>query len=145
MKKTKQIDWIIHLCANGVACDDCGKAETEFLDYVCNAHTQGMERYGHKDFQLVLQLPQQDICYIMNTLGLRVQTGERFKAGDLVEGIFLDCPIRLDEYEETGRQVLRVVIPDKYNIFPEDERCMETYRLQLLQTDALYRKGGAVS
>ncbi len=141
----KEINWIIHMCANGAVCDDCGKEETGFLDYACNAHTHGLEQYGHKDFQMVLQLPPDHIGYILNTLGLRVQAGERFKDGDLVEGIYLDCPIRLDEYEETGRQVLRVIIPDKNNIFPEDERCMETYRLQLLPTDALYRKGGLAS
>ena len=32
----------------------------------------------------------QDMGYVLNTLGLHVQAGERFKAGDLVEGIFLD-------------------------------------------------------
>lgn len=141
----KNIDWIIHLVANGVECDTCSKTEHRFLDYACNAHTHGLDRYDHLDFQLVLQLPQADIGYILNTLGLRVQASERFKAGDLVNGIFLDCPVRLDEFEESGRKVLRVVIPDGQNIFPEDDRCAEPYRLQLLPTDNLYREGGMMS
>lgn len=78
-------------------------------------------------------------------MGLRVQNGERFRAGDYVSGIYEDCPIRLDAFEETGRTVLRVVIPDKYGVFPEDENCMETYKLQQLPTDALYREGGEQS
>lgn len=140
-----KIDWIIHCVANG-ACDECGTVENSFIPYACNAHTHGMARYNHPDFQLVLNYPHQEIARILNTMGLRVQSGERFKAGDLVEGIYLDCPVRLDEAEECGRTVLRVVIPDKYNVFPEDERCMERYRIQLLPTDALCREnGGAVS
>jgi hypothetical protein len=139
-----RIDWIIHMVTNGV-CDECGKAEDSFLPYACNAHTHGMERYGHLDFQLVLALPPKEIMRILNTMELRVQAGERFKAGDMVAGIYEDCDVRLDEFEETGRKVLRVVIPDKYNIFPEDERCVDTYRLQLLETEALCVKGGVPS
>lgn len=139
------IDWIIHLCANGVPCAKCGKVETGFLPGTCNAHTHGMERYQHLDFQVVLALPPQEIGRILNTLGLRVQNGERFHAGDRVSGIYLDCDIRLDAYEETGRTVLRVMIPDKNNIFPDDERCAPTYRLQLLKTEELYQEGGTIS
>lgn len=131
-----KIDWIIHLVANG-ACEECGTVESSFLPYLCNAHTHGMQKYGHMDFQMVLQASPQEIARILNTLGLRVQAGERFKAGDYVSGIYEDCDIRLDAFEETGRKVLRVIIPDKYNIFPEDERCMAPYKLQLLDTEML--------
>ena len=137
-----KIDWIIHCCANGVVCEECKKVETGFLQYACNAHTHGMERYHHMDFQMVLYLPFEEIGRILNTLGLRVQTGERFHDGDLVSGIYEDCDIWLDEYEETGRRVLRVVIPDKYNVFPEEENCMPVYRLQLLDTEDLYSESG---
>lgn len=140
-----KIDWIIHCCANGAACSECGDVETGFIPNTCNAHTHGMEKYHHMDFQMVLFLPLEEIGRILNTLGLRVQTGERFQSGDMVSGIYEDCDIRLDAYEETGRTVLRVMIPDKYNIFPEDERCMPVYRLQLLKTEELYRENGGVS
>lgn len=36
------IEWIIHLCANG-NCDECGKREEGFLPYTCNAHTHGIK------------------------------------------------------------------------------------------------------
>ncbi len=45
----QKIDWLIHLVANG-ACDECGEVETDFLPYMCNAHTHGLERYGHFGF-----------------------------------------------------------------------------------------------
>ena len=134
------IDWIIHCVVNGV-CDACGNIENSFIPYVCNAHTHGMVRYHHLDFQLVLQYPHQEIARILNTMGLRVQSGERFKAGDFVEGIYMDCPVRLDAAEECGWNVLHIVIPDKYNRFPEETNCMEKYRIQLLATDELHMKG----
>ena len=134
-----KIDWDIHVVTHSVACEKCGKVENGFLEYACNAHTHGMAKYGHMDFQLVLHLPPYEIARILNTLGLRVQAGERFKAGDMVSGIYEDCQIRLDEFEETGRKVLRVIIPDKDNIFPDDERCMEHYKLQMIPTKDLYQ------
>lgn len=140
----QKIDWVIHLVANG-ACDECGEIETGFLPYMCNAHTHGLERYGHLDFQMVLFLPTEEIGRILNTLGLRVQSGERFQSGDMVSGIYEDCDVRLDEYEETGRKVLRVIIPDANNIFPEEGDCMLPYCLQFLKTDELCVERGIQS
>ena len=114
----QKIDWIIHLVSNGVICRDCGQTETGFLPYLCNAHTHGLEKYGHQDFQLVLHFPHEEIMRILNTMGLRVQAVERFKAGDLVADIYEDCNVRLDEFEETGRNVLRVVIRTNITDFP---------------------------
>ncbi len=139
-----KIDWIIYCYENG-ACDRCGNIENGFLPYTCNAHTHGMENYNHLDFQIVLHLGHREIMRILNTLGLRVQAGERFRAGDMVSQIYEDCNIRLDEYEVCGRKVLRVIIPDKNNVFPEDMRCMEPYRLQLLPTEALRSESGLLS
>lgn len=145
MTENEKIDWIIHYVANNVCCE-CGAVEKSFIPYACNAHTHGMEKYGHPDFQLVLNYPIDEIGYILNTMGLRVQSGKHFKAGELIEEIYEDCPVRLDEAEEGGRIVLRVVIPDKYNRFPEDNQCMERYRIQMLPTDALcIDNGGSAS
>lgn len=146
MKKKKQpFEWNIHLCCNGIICEDCGRTENGYIEKTCNAHTHGMEKFGHQDFQVVLRMPDKDISYVLNTFGLRVQNGERFKAGDLVEGIFLDCSVRLDEFEETGRKVLRIMIPDRSNVFPDDEKCMQDYRLQMLPTETLHKMRGELS
>ena len=40
------IDWIIEILANGVYCATCGKVENHYPDYICNAHTHGMAKYG---------------------------------------------------------------------------------------------------
>ena len=135
-----EIDWTIHFIGNGVFCHDCGKVDTGFPQYICNAHTHGMEKYGHPDFQVVIHMSTQNIGYVLNLLGLRVQEGERFSAGDLVSGVFEDCPVRLDAFEETGRQVLRVVIPDGKNRFPEDPHCDYPYSFQKLPLEHLTKE-----
>ena len=138
----KEIDWIIHLVANGVPCDCCGKIERGFIPNACNAHTHGMEKYGHPDFQVVINYPMETIGYILNALGRRVQAGEVFHNGEYVSGIFEDCPIRLNEFEEDDRTVLRAIIPDMNGFFPECEECDFRYRVQMLKTDELYKAEG---
>ena len=44
----KNVDWIIHYIL-----DNPGP-----YPYLCNAHTHGMEKYWHPDFQMVLNLPR---------------------------------------------------------------------------------------
>ena len=139
-----KLDWIIEIIGNGVVCSKCGQVEDSFPEYICNAHTHGMKKYHHPDFQLVLHISDADIGYILNSLGLRVRSGEQFKAGDLVEGIFEDCPVRLDSFQETGREVLRVIIPDSQNRFPEDPNCDYPYSFQLVPTNMLEQSEGGV-
>lgn len=114
-----KVDWIIHLLT-----DQYGPGGT------VNRHTHGMERYDHLDFQVVLNLRPDEIGRLLNTMGSRVQRGERFKAGEMVDGLYLDCPIRLDTFKESGRRVLRLIVPDANNLFPENPRCMEFYKHQ---------------
>lgn len=73
-----KLDWIIEFVGNGVACTQCSKIENPFPQNICNAHTHGMDKYQHPDFHLVLHISDEDIGYILNSLGLRVQAGERF-------------------------------------------------------------------
>ena len=139
-----KIDWVIHLVANG-ACDECGRTENGFRPYICNAHTHGLAAYEHMDQQLVLSYSPHEIARILNTLGLRIQAGERFEPGAMVSGIFEDCDVRLDLFEETGRNVLRVIIPDSHGRFPEDPQFAEPYRLQRMKTEELHVKEGMPS
>lgn len=134
----QKVDWIIHMCQNGVQCECCGKKENGYILYMCNAHTHGMEKYNHPDFQMVLNLPDQEIGRILNTFGLMVQCGRRFHNGEYVLGIYEDCSVRLMEFTECNRKVLRVVIPDKHNHYPESPVCEAPYSFQHLETDELY-------
>lgn len=123
----KKPDWICHLVLPGA------------VPVSCNAHTHGLsERYGHPDFQLVVYFGgSQEVGRILNTLACRVRDGEKFLPGDFVEGIYEDCRVRLDEVEETGRKVLRVIVPDKNNLFPEDDGVNSWYAVQTWATDDL--------
>ena len=47
----RKIDWVIHYVANGAVCEKCGRVENGFINGFCNAHTHGMEKYRHPDFQ----------------------------------------------------------------------------------------------
>lgn len=135
-----KIDWIIHYCANGIACADCGKIETGYLPYTCNAHTHVLAKYGQMDFQIVLDMPLEQIGYILNSLGSAVQKGERFCAGETVsfgDKLF----VKLAEYDEAGRKVLRLLFADRWGRFPDQPGCMKAYTLQLKKTDDLYYGG----
>lgn len=135
-----KLNWIIHYVANGVMCGCCGEVEDGLIPYACNAHTHGMEKFGHLDFQVVINYPVDVVSYILNAFGQRVRDGARFHDGEYVSGIFEDCLVRLNEFEEAGRTVLRVTIPDEKGIFPEGEGCDSRYLVQLLQTEELYKR-----
>ena len=75
---------------------------------------------------------------ILNALGERVRNGDKFNAGDYVKGIMPDCDVRLDVFEDSGQDVLRVIVPDSNNIFPEEEGCNSSFRHQMLPTEELY-------
>lgn len=126
----RTIDWIIHFVANGVCCCFCSEPEKGFLPNMCDAHTHGMDKYGHQEFQMVLMIDPELICYILNKLGMRVQAGERFKDGDSVSEIIYGYDVRLKEVAVDGKKLLRVVLPDEENRFPEDAQCAEYYNLQ---------------
>ena len=129
--KKPKIDWIIHFVANGVACDCCNKVENSFPKFMCNAHTHGMGKYNHLDFQIVLHLAPEIIGTLLNDLGTRVQNGEKFVTGDVWSDILVGYDVKFVEVYETDRTVLRVLLPDKNNRFPGDEGCEYPYNQQL--------------
>lgn len=133
----KKVDWIIHIVGNGIICEECGDVERGFKENLCNAHTHGMSRYSHPDFQMVLATAPHEIGRILNSFGLMVQNGYRFTDGEYVTGIYEDCAVRVQMFWETDREVFRVIIPDRNNIFPEDPNCEEPYCYQLLKTSEL--------
>lgn len=131
-------NWQIHAIKNGCKCENDGDYIFEMIPGSANFHTHGMEQYNHPDFQLVLDYDLDTAPYILNTLGERVSSGERFKPGEYVSGIFEDCDVCLDIYENEGRNFLRVIVPDANNIFPDEEGCNPSYHHQLLPTEELY-------
>lgn len=113
------VDWFIHYVFD--ASDIPG---------IANIHTHGLEKYNHLNFQLVLSVGTDEAKYILNTMSRRVQKGEIFHEGDMVSDIFDDCDVLLKKYHETGRDVLRIIVPDSDNRFPGEEGCEEPYSHQ---------------
>lgn len=133
-----KIDWVYHYVANGVECAICGKEEDCFPCGICDAHTHGMNKYGHLEFQVIIDGGPKETGRLLNTMGLRVQNGECFKSGDEIEGLYLDCNVQLREMPDvSGKPVLRLVIPDAKNKLPE-EGADYPYCLQVLATPVFY-------
>lgn len=86
-----------------------------------NAHTHGFQKtWGHTDFQIVLNVGQKTISSIFWEFADRVKAGEVFHGGMLVDKIIKKYAVKLDQNTETGRDVLRVLLPDADGRFPGD-------------------------
>lgn len=139
-KSEPKFDWDIHYVSNGEECSECGKTESSFPEYICDAHTDGMAKYGHLDFQVVINYGPREVFRLLNTMGLRVRHGEKFANGDQVSGLYEDCKVRLREITDcNGNPILRLVISDRQNRLPEQSEPPFTY--QMLATGILYSGG----
>lgn len=79
----------------------------------CNYHTHGMgESFGHLDFQLVLPIDPAVLHGLATTLVNRVKGGERFESGMRVSRVVRNYDVLLVTARESGRPVLRVILPD---------------------------------
>ncbi len=78
-----------------------------------NYHTHGcLESFGHPDLQIVAPMPP---VLAHNLFGLaieKIKAGEKFKAGDRLSDIIKNMDVALIEAQESGRTVLRMVLPD---------------------------------
>lgn len=107
-----------------------------------NSYTIGMAKYGHLEFQMLLNMHTDMIKYTLNTLGCRVRDGEVFVEGQIITDLFDGANARLDKAVEGGRPVLRVIIPDPQFRWPEDPLCEEPYKYQ---TIAVFEDGSDYS
>lgn len=133
------LNWIIHLVANDVECDICKKSTKTFKDGLINAHTHGMNKYNHPEFQIVLGITAETICYTLNRLSSEVSEGKTFKDGDVIEGYFENnLNIRLKEVSFEGEKLLRVIFPDINFKYPGEKGCEYPYNLQFEDESGIY-------
>lgn len=136
--KTKP-DWQIMLSRNGMECENCGAVSYEYIDGVAHATTYGLESaYQHPEFELVLNLPDNDIGYLLNLFGRLVREGIKFEDGMLIGGVFMDCDVRIEKIPKDNN-LLRIVIPDGRNRWPKDKHCDPSYAVQAKPMDELTR------
>lgn len=118
----KKVDWKV-----GRTC--CNNGPHDMRDSV----TIGLKAiYNHPELQLVLPLSDKDCMYILNTLAIRVQNGERLETGTIDKREEFGCDFRLDYVYRQGDYVFRGIIPDPQLRFPEDPLCEEPYKFQTL-------------
>ena len=96
-----------------------------------NIHTHGLhENYNHPDLQVVLQIPQQVVQSILNTIVDRIKNGEKFKDGDVIKSVIANgLSIKIVNANENGRPVLRIIFPDQSGNY-DSLTIKEPYSLQ---------------
>ena len=98
-------DWVIHLV----------KDADNFKEYRCDCHTHGLNKYGHKELQITINLEPHFLGYLLNNLGKLIIDGKELQEGDKVFGLFQDpeMPIGfINAKDDFGEDILRVWIPD---------------------------------
>ena len=139
IKNKQKPDWNILLTRNGETCPDCGKHEVNvYPKDICWATTSGLaQMYQHYEFECILNLEDKHLAYILNAFGFWVRDGHRFNAGDVVNDLFENCPVRLDMHKTGVNNMLRVVIPDSKLRWPENPDCEYPFNLQTMSLAAL--------
>ena len=131
--------WDIALTENGGICEICGKpVGNPYLDGIMWATTHGLEElYNHLDFELVVSMPEQYACQILNMLGARVQSGEVFSDGQTLNDVLQHYPVKIKRMDSYGADKLRIIVPDRNGLWPEDAGCEYPYSLQIMSMKAL--------
>ena len=79
-----------------------------------NLHTHGLQEcFNHPDLQIVFPLPPDVAAGILHNIVDRIREGEVFKDGTVAQDIVAyELPVKFAAATESGRQVLRVILPD---------------------------------
>jgi hypothetical protein len=109
--KMETIGWFIH-CVDG----------DNSVPYEFNCHTHGlMKTYNHPDLQIVLRLNPAIAQNILSSFVEQIKSGTQFQHGSLVNHIIRNFNVLLINAVEDGRNVLRIILPDKEgNLEPQE-------------------------
>ncbi len=115
----KKIDWMIHFV-------NMADPENEMLG---NSHTHGLDRHGHRELCIVLNMDPAVAGNVLNSMGIMiVSDGVKFTEGireDVLRGGY-NVEIKTIENDP----VLYVILPDEKNRLPLDEGCAFPYNMQ---------------
>ena len=122
MDKSK-VDWIIH----GVI------PEEGDMPYAMDYHTHGLKEFhNHPELMLVLGLPNDVACNLINSLGLRICDGERFDEEKIYTNILAnELPVRLVKEKMGDDEVMVMILPDGDGNLPDDDECSVPYSNQM--------------
>ena len=99
-----------------------------------NYHTHGMpEHFDHQDLQIVFPVSEEQCQSYMWAIIDKIKDGAKYKPGDsdsrilTLVGTEEPIPVEFSAAVECGRNVLRVLIPDKKGRPPSDKLCEFPY------------------
>lgn len=99
----KKYGFYIHFVPN-----DCG------CPHHMNIHTHGiLEVFKHKDLQICFPLPQQVALETLHNVVHYIKDGKTFVSGKKYSGIIRNYNIEFIDAIECGREVLRLLVPNK--------------------------------
>lgn len=106
-------------------------AVVDYDDGYYNVHTHGFDvTWGHVDMQIVFPIDPKISHSLLWNFARKIKAGEKFKDGDMVDGIVTGFKVKLMGAVEDDRHVLRILLPDKNGKFPGDPGCKEGYEKQ---------------
>lgn len=107
-----------------------------------NVHTHGLDKTrNHRDLQIVLPIAPSlahkliwDIVNLIDNKGFKCVPGKR--CSELLEGMDVEFMLT----QEDGRDVIRILLPDKNGKLPSDKDCDEAFRHQTsIDTDECHK------
>ena len=102
-----------------------------------NFHTHGVpESFNHQDIQIVMPFDPGITAQVIHNIVDLIKNGNRFVNGSTSQDVLSEYRgkkqvVRFIDAVESGRQVLRVLIPDKNGFFPEDVECDPRFKKQI--------------
>lgn len=79
-----------------------------------NIHTHGLpDKYGHLDLQIVIPLKPEIAQGVLCAAVDKISSGSTFSPGDKAAEIIHGYDVKFVKAQECGRDVLRIIIPDK--------------------------------
>ena len=126
----KVIDWVIHYVQEH-DCECCGKHEENPIGFTgfANIHTHGLDKHGHKELCIPLDIGMQLAGTILNNCGIRIKAGKKFVPG-LDDSVIRNLPVLFYEFENSN--TLYMIMPDPNGKFPDDKDCEFPYNKQLI-------------
>lgn len=110
----------IHMVTDGT-CEKCKGEGNSFHKYMCDAHSHGMDKFGHRELQMVLLIDQKLIAYAINSVAEKILDEDIKPKDKLVISNVFGCDIRLDEAtDKDGKLLWRIVVPDEKGKYPEE-------------------------
>ncbi|MEK5036187.1 DUF4262 domain-containing protein [Paenibacillus sp. FSL R7-0302] len=96
-----------------------------------NYNTNGVkESFGHLDFQVILPIEPKQTHAVIISLIESIKQGKVYEEGVLYDGI-IGFPMGFKRFVECGREVLRLMIPDRLGRHPDDPECEEFFKIQM--------------